>query len=294
MDDTSQRHPRASEIRDGVIGTILNAVQGMGDDPEEVRERIAERKRGLDVKPETAVWIEDLKTGEFLKSSLELRAPRQKRARSIGYFVRVSRKELYEMAINPPPRSARTVLDYLLATCDWNNSVDVRHHEIADAVNMKRPNVSRAIRWLIDATYLVVPPVKPNALPWMPGKRKRYWLNPDIFAFGDDKENAALQNEIEEYEREKQKVSADMDQLYGRGLYRWPSEKSHILLCITTDTKWYHGRYLAVEGNSRLPILVLGSGVFRCFSHLLPVARFSPRAVPSGAPDRPGQNSHDD
>jgi hypothetical protein len=187
-------HPRTSDTLNAVIAAFLDAATTL---PEEQLREIIDARRNKEPPPllDAPAWVRD-RDGNWHPHDYVPKALRQKKARSIGYFVRTSRETCLNMSAKPLPRSAQVVLHYLLATCDFGNAIDTRQQDIADALGMARPNVARAIRCLIEAGYLVIPPQEPNAKPWKPGRPKCYILNPYRFAYGWDKENKAIQDQL--------------------------------------------------------------------------------------------------
>lgn len=141
--------------------------------------------------PEVQGWVED-QNGELHPVNL---APKPSpKARSLGEFVRLSCKTLSDLATNPLPHSASRVLNYLLATCTWQNSLDVRQHEISAALGIQRPNIARALKQLVERGLLVeVPPLGGK---WRPGTAKQYVLSPHSFAKGKDTKNRLLQESV--------------------------------------------------------------------------------------------------
>ena len=73
------------------------------------------------------------------------------------------------------------VLLKLFAKVDFNNYLRVSHNEIADELNMQRPNVSKAIKVLKEKCIIVEGPPA--------GKFKTYRLNPYIAMKGKDRDN---------------------------------------------------------------------------------------------------------
>lgn len=84
------------------------------------------------------------------------------------------------------------VFAYLLGRLDFDNYLKVTRQEIADALHMKKPNVSRAMKGLATLDVITVGP--------MAGRSKTYRLNPRIAHRGAKN----YRNTLIEYDRLKE------------------------------------------------------------------------------------------
>jgi len=100
----------------------------------------------------------DKNTGEEIGSAVVLVAQKAPSAFEKGRFLIVSQNALEEIASANLGEEALRVFLMLCGVLDFENYIMVSQSEIAQKLNMKRPNVSRAIRRLADEGIIIKGP----------------------------------------------------------------------------------------------------------------------------------------
>lgn len=112
----------------------------------------------------------DLSTGEILEdATLAVFFPKRRNGFHTGW-VAMAQDPLMKLAQADLGDVARRVLFALLAKLDFENWVSISHAQLGRDLNIKRPNISRAVARLIDEGVLLVGP--------RVGVRGTYRLNP--------------------------------------------------------------------------------------------------------------------
>lgn len=115
----------------------------------------------------------DARTGQEIEhGALVLVAKRMPTAFDVGRFLLMSQNALLAIAKADLGAEAYRVFFLLCARLDFENFIAVSQTEIAKELGMKRPNVSRAVRRLVDAGVLIKGP--------RVGRNLTYRLNPSV------------------------------------------------------------------------------------------------------------------
>lgn len=107
----------------------------------------------MTTKAPTRIKLLDGDTGEVIDEGSVVYVPKRIRMKE-GWFMAM--QDGLEMLAREPVRGeTMRVLLYLMSQMEFENYVRPTVSEIADALSMKRPNVSRAIRQLRDRRILI-------------------------------------------------------------------------------------------------------------------------------------------
>ena len=109
------------------------------------RQGNTQRKKTSNVKTASKVKMVDMDTGELLDDGITIHVPRRQR---ISGFFMANQNGLAELARKGLKAEAYRVLLFLMGRMDYENAVPIYQKEIAEALHMKKQNVSRAIQSL--------------------------------------------------------------------------------------------------------------------------------------------------
>lgn len=118
----------------------------MGGDGNKTRRRSTEGGK-------RRVGLVDLDTGEVLEDGLPLYVPRKVRFEEA--YLLVMQRALLELSLDRGAGlEAWRVLGYMLGTAQYENWVKVNQTEMGSALGMKRQNVGRALKALVEKGFL--------------------------------------------------------------------------------------------------------------------------------------------
>lgn len=109
------------------------------------RQGITQSKKTQNVKTASKVKMVDMETGEVLDDGVTIHVPRKQRI--TGFFM-ANQNGFAELARKDLKAEAYRVLLFLMSYMDYENAVPVFQKDIAEALGMKKQNVSRAIQSL--------------------------------------------------------------------------------------------------------------------------------------------------
>ena len=197
MDNTSSGEVEA--IAGGQPSSRAKAHQYDKDHPlftnEDDRRTILQKMRdGIVPRPVADAFMFDA-NGNICPMNVSAKLP--PKSRSLGTFARISTAQLEAMALNPPPPTAARLFNYLLSRPSYELSVDIQQKELAAALSVPQPHISRALKWLVEKRYLL--PASRDGTDWKPGRCRLYCLNPFMVGKGHDRNNVELQEEYKAF-----------------------------------------------------------------------------------------------
>ena len=143
----------------------------------------------------TYFTLVDPDTGE-LKAYL----PVQRQRGGLGKgWVGMFQSALEMLASASLPQEQYRVLMYLMAKLDFDNYLRITQKQVAEALHMRQPNVSRAIKGLIQFDTIIEGPKIGNA--------RTYRLNPRIAHKGKNPQRTVI--EYDELKKRKEKQAHD-------------------------------------------------------------------------------------
>lgn len=113
-------------------------------------------KSGDRAKATASIAQIDLETGEMLEGSIVL-IPKKKKIEFHEGWVAMAQPAM-QMFAQIKSLEAQRALWALLARLDYENYILVNQSEIAEELDMKRPNLSRAMKYLVDQQILLAGP----------------------------------------------------------------------------------------------------------------------------------------
>lgn len=103
------------------------------------------RRKTQNTKTASQVKMVDMETGEVLDDGITIHVPRKQRI--TGFFM-ANQNGFEELARKGLKAEAYRVLMFLMGQMDYENAISVSQKEIAETLNMKKQNVSRALQSL--------------------------------------------------------------------------------------------------------------------------------------------------